>query len=64
MFKAIWLAAGLQYTRGAELTAVKAKDNRRGSIERIHTDGQYVGLGISALKRHYRAIPVEALTSF
>eukprot|EP00971_Amphidinium_carterae_P212846 4224403-Amphidinium_carterae.1 len=64
MFKSIWLAAGLQYTKGAEVTNVKAEDNRRGYVERIHTVGQHGGLGISPLKRHYRAVPVEALTSF
>eukprot|EP00971_Amphidinium_carterae_P066595 1318669-Amphidinium_carterae.1 len=64
MFKSIWLAAGLQYARGAEQTSVKAKENRRGLVERIHTVGQHGGLGISPLQRHYRAVPVEALTSF
>eukprot|EP00971_Amphidinium_carterae_P334678 6470105-Amphidinium_carterae.1 len=64
MFKSIWLAAGMKYTKGAENTNVKAEDNQRGSVERIHPVGQHPGLGISALKRHFRAVPVESLTAF
>eukprot|EP00971_Amphidinium_carterae_P336563 6472990-Amphidinium_carterae.1 len=64
MFKSIWMAAGMQYTKGAEVTGVKSQDNRRGHVERIHPSGQYEGLGISPLKRHYRAVPVESLIHF
>eukprot|EP00971_Amphidinium_carterae_P282800 5614583-Amphidinium_carterae.1 len=64
MFKSIWLAAGLKYTKGAEITHDKAEDNMRGSVERIYTVGQHNGLGISPLKRHFRAVPVESLTAF
>eukprot|EP00971_Amphidinium_carterae_P252986 5022591-Amphidinium_carterae.1 len=64
MFKSIWLAAGMKYTRGAEITNVKAEDNLRGSVERIHPVGKHTGLGISPLKRHFRAVPVESLTAF
>eukprot|EP00971_Amphidinium_carterae_P265224 5261080-Amphidinium_carterae.1 len=64
MFKSIWLAAGLKYKKGAEITNVKSEENQRGLVERIHPYGTYSGLGISALQRHYRAVPVEALASF
>eukprot|EP00971_Amphidinium_carterae_P123185 2439184-Amphidinium_carterae.1 len=60
MFKSIWLAAGLEYAKGAEKTGVTSEDSRRGCIERITTDGQRKGLGISHWRRLYRAVPVES----
>eukprot|EP00971_Amphidinium_carterae_P131702 2608596-Amphidinium_carterae.1 len=39
MFKSIWLAAGLEYRKGAEQTDVQAEDGPRGCTERITSDG-------------------------
>eukprot|EP00971_Amphidinium_carterae_P215566 4278784-Amphidinium_carterae.3 len=64
MFKAIWLAAGLEYRKGAEQSGVHAEDGHRGCMERITTVGQRQGLGVSKWRRLYRAVPVESLTSY
>eukprot|EP00971_Amphidinium_carterae_P216058 4288543-Amphidinium_carterae.1 len=64
MFKSIWLAAGLEYVKGAEKTHITADDQPRGCIERINTVGQRQGLGISNWRRLYRAVGVETLSIY
>eukprot|EP00971_Amphidinium_carterae_P037789 743015-Amphidinium_carterae.1 len=63
-FKSIWLAAGLEYKKGAGKTEIKSEDGPRGCMERITSVGQCRGLGISNRRRLYRAVPVESLTSY
>eukprot|EP00971_Amphidinium_carterae_P118536 2348292-Amphidinium_carterae.4 len=64
MYKSIWLAAGLEYRKGAEQTYVKSDNESRGCMERITGDGQRLGLGISNKRRLFRAVPVESLTPY